>query len=78
MDLREILWGGMDWIDLALYRDWWGALVNMVMSLLVPQNFGRFLTSCATGGFTRRTQIHGVSSGVTPHTKHTQRIKMCS
>jgi hypothetical protein len=31
MDLREIGWGGMDWIDLAQDRDQWRALVNMVM-----------------------------------------------
>jgi hypothetical protein len=28
MDLREIGWGGMDWIDLAQDRDQWRALVN--------------------------------------------------
>jgi hypothetical protein len=32
MDLREIGWGGMDWIDLAQVRDQWRVLVNMVMS----------------------------------------------
>jgi hypothetical protein len=36
MDLREIRWGGMDWIDLALERDHWRALVNTVMNLRVP------------------------------------------
>jgi hypothetical protein len=60
MDLREIGWGGMDWIDLAQVRDQWKALVNAVMNLRVPQNFGKFLSSCATGGFSRRTQFHGV------------------
>jgi hypothetical protein len=35
MDLREIGWGDMDWIDLAEERDQWRALVNMVMNLLV-------------------------------------------
>jgi hypothetical protein len=34
--LREIEWGGMDWIDLALDRDKWRALVNTVMNLRVP------------------------------------------
>jgi hypothetical protein len=28
MDLREIEWGGMDWIDLAENMDQWRALVN--------------------------------------------------
>jgi hypothetical protein len=36
MDLREIGWGGMDWIDLAPDRDQWRALVNTVVNLLVP------------------------------------------
>jgi hypothetical protein len=36
MDLREIGWGGMDWIDLAQDRDQWSSLVNTVMNLRVP------------------------------------------
>jgi hypothetical protein len=36
LDLREIGWGGMDWIDLAQDRDQWRALVNTVMNLWVP------------------------------------------
>jgi hypothetical protein len=35
MDLREIGWRDMDWIDLAQDRGQWRALVNMVMNLLV-------------------------------------------
>jgi hypothetical protein len=30
MDLTEIGWGGMDWIDLAKHWDQWRALVNRV------------------------------------------------
>jgi hypothetical protein len=36
MDLREIGWDGMDWIDLAQDRDQWvsgGALLNRVINL---------------------------------------------
>jgi hypothetical protein len=33
MDLREVGWGGLDWIDLAQDRDQWRALVNTVMNL---------------------------------------------
>jgi hypothetical protein len=36
MDLREIGWDGMDWIDLAQDRDQWRILVNTVMNLGVP------------------------------------------
>jgi hypothetical protein len=36
MDLREIGWGGLDWIDLAEDGDQWRALVNTVMNLRVP------------------------------------------
>jgi hypothetical protein len=36
MDLREIGWGGIDWIDLAQDRDHWRVLVNTVINLPVP------------------------------------------
>jgi hypothetical protein len=36
INLTEIVWGGMDWIDLAHDRDQWRALVNTVMNLRVP------------------------------------------
>jgi hypothetical protein len=36
IDLREIGWGGMDWINLAQDRYQWRALVNMVMNFQVP------------------------------------------
>jgi hypothetical protein len=34
MDLQEVGWGGMDWINLD--RDRWQALVNAVMTLRFP------------------------------------------
>jgi hypothetical protein len=36
MDLREIGWDGMDWIDLAQDRDQWKAFVNAVMNVRAP------------------------------------------
>jgi hypothetical protein len=35
VELREIEWGGMDWINLAQDRDQWRALVNTAMHLQV-------------------------------------------
>jgi hypothetical protein len=61
MTLREIGWGGMDWIDLAQNRGQWRALVNTVMNFRVPLNAGKFLSSCTTGGFSRRAQLHEVN-----------------
>jgi hypothetical protein len=36
IDLREIRWDGMDWIDLAQDGDQWRALVKTVINLRVP------------------------------------------
>jgi hypothetical protein len=40
MDLREIVWVGMDWIDLGQDKDQWRALVNTVTNLRVPLSAG--------------------------------------
>jgi hypothetical protein len=60
MDLRVVGWGGINWIDLALDRDQWKALVNMAVNIWVLQNVGKFLSSCTTGCFSRRVQLHDV------------------
>jgi hypothetical protein len=36
MDLGEVGWGDVDWIDLAKDRNRWRALVNSVLNLRVP------------------------------------------
>jgi hypothetical protein len=36
MDLRQIGWDGVDWIELAQDRDQWKAVVNTVKNLRVP------------------------------------------
>jgi hypothetical protein len=36
MNCREVVKGGMDWIDLAQDRGRWQALVNAIMNLQVP------------------------------------------
>jgi hypothetical protein len=35
MDLREIGWGSIEWIQLAQDRDRWQAVVNTVMNLRI-------------------------------------------
>jgi len=36
MDIQEVGFGRLDWIDLAQYRDRWRAVVNAVMHFRVP------------------------------------------
>jgi hypothetical protein len=36
MDLVEVGWGDVDWVDLAQDMDRWRALVNSVLNLRVP------------------------------------------
>jgi len=45
MDLQEVEYGSMDWIEVTQDNDNWRALVKAVMKLWVPLNEGNFLTS---------------------------------
>jgi hypothetical protein len=36
MDVGEIGWSGVDWINMAQDRDKWRAFMNSVMNLRVP------------------------------------------
>jgi hypothetical protein len=57
MDVREIGWDGVDWMDNPQDRDQWRALVSTVLNLRVPQNAGKFLRGCTIGGCSRRAQL---------------------
>jgi hypothetical protein len=58
MELREIGWDSMGWTDLAQDKDQYRDLVNTVINLRVPQNAGKFLSSCRIGFSSRRAQLH--------------------
>jgi hypothetical protein len=58
MDLEEIGWDGVDWIELAQDRDQWRALVNTVMNLFgFLKIAGNFLNGCTIGSFSGRAQL---------------------
>jgi hypothetical protein len=42
MDLREIVWDGVDWMYLAEDRDQWWAIVNMVITFRFHKRWGIF------------------------------------
>jgi hypothetical protein len=61
MDLREVGWDGMDWIDLVQNRDKWRVLLNKLINIRVQYNFWKFLSSYIIGGFSRRVRLQEVS-----------------
>jgi hypothetical protein len=40
MDLREIGWDGVEWIDMAQDRDHWRGLVNTVLNFVFHKMLG--------------------------------------
>jgi hypothetical protein len=48
MDLREIAWGYVEWINLAEVRDRWRAVLNAVMNLrvLAPGSYSAEKAAC--------------------------------
>jgi hypothetical protein len=57
---RERELGGMYWIDLGQDKDKRRSLENTVMGLRAPRINWKFLISCTTGSFTRRSQLREV------------------
>jgi hypothetical protein len=54
MDLREIGWDGVDWIEVAQDRDQWRAIVNTVINLRFLRIAENFLNGCTIGSFSGR------------------------
>jgi hypothetical protein len=61
MDLGEVGWSDMDWIDLAQDRNRWRALVNSVLNLRVPWNAGKLSSGLTSSGLSNSAQLHRVS-----------------
>jgi hypothetical protein len=57
MDLGDIEWDGVDWIDMAQDMDQCRAFVNTVLNLRVPRNVGKVLSGCPINDSSRRAQL---------------------
>jgi hypothetical protein len=58
MDLIEIGWDGVDWIELAQDRDQWRALVNTAMNTFgFLKIAGNSLNGCTICSFSGRAQL---------------------
>jgi hypothetical protein len=58
MDLTEIGWDSVDWIDLAQERGHWRTIVNTARNIRAPYSARKFLSGCTIGGFSGRAQLH--------------------
>jgi hypothetical protein len=58
MDVEQVGWGNVNWIDLAQDRNRWRALVNSVLSFRIPQNAGKLLGGLTAGGHSSIAQLH--------------------
>jgi hypothetical protein len=61
MDLGEIGWGGVDWIDLPEDGDKWRALVNAVTNLKLPLNSGKLSSGYTIGVLLNSSHLHRTS-----------------
>jgi hypothetical protein len=74
MDIKEIGWGSMDWIELNQTRDQWKTRVGTVMSLRVPLNVGKFLMAqrLAASREELRRRIQSVGRSVSRRIYHSR------
>ena len=63
MDLKDIGWEGIDWIDLAEDKDKWQALVNTAMNIRFPHFFSNGATAHSGPG----PHCRGFTITDTPH-----------
>jgi hypothetical protein len=61
MNLGEVGWGDVDWIGLAKDRNMWRAVVNSVLNIRAPRNFGKLSNGLASSGLSGSAQLHTVS-----------------
>jgi hypothetical protein len=61
MDVREIGFGDVDWINLAQDRDRWRALVNRWWNFAFHKMRGISWLAEGALSFLRRTLVHGIS-----------------
>jgi hypothetical protein len=61
MDLGEVGWGDVDWIDLAQDRNRWRALVNSVLNLQGSMKCWETIEWLTSSGHSISVQLHIVS-----------------